>query len=142
MAQAEGFGGRAAPAFHYAKAPARLDAAGQVTAPASLWRVGPHGLVQKGGPDGLWESKPGGVVEDLLDVTFPSSQAGWIVGRHGTVLRSATGGDCWERVSSPTDQDLVRVTSQSAESAQVTTRSGTVFSTTDGGKSWHPFSPQ
>jgi photosystem II stability/assembly factor-like uncharacterized protein len=127
----------ASPGFHYA----RVRSAGQMNLTSEpLWRVGPHGLIQEG-IRGSWAARPSGVGEDLLDVTFPSAQAGWIVGRHGTILRSADAGRTWQRISSPTDEDLVRVRAQSAESAQVSTSDGSEYSTTDGGKTWHLTSP-
>ncbi len=105
---------------------------------ASRWRVGPHGLIEEQTPDGNWQTRPSGVHEDLLDVAFPTPQAGWIVGRAGTVLRSTDGGSTWQRVAGPTSRDLVSVTAQSALSTQVTARDGSRYSTTDGGKSWKP----
>jgi Photosynthesis system II assembly factor YCF48 len=137
LVQAEGM---AAPrsGLHYARA-RPVESMNPASPP--LWRVGPRGLIEKMA-QGSWVERPSGVTEDLLDVTFPRAQAGWIVGRHGTVLRSTDVGETWERAKRPTDEDLVRVTAQSAESAQVTARSGAVFATTDGGKSWHLSRPQ
>jgi Photosynthesis system II assembly factor YCF48 len=121
---------------HYAIVSAPSDKDLGKTSTPELWRVGPHGLIQKQNPDGLWGTKTSGVSADLFDITFPRPQVGWAVGQDGVVLRSERGGESWVRVSSPTREDLVRVTATSAESAQVTTRSGIVFSTTDGAMSW------
>jgi carboxypeptidase family protein/photosynthesis system II assembly factor YCF48-like protein len=105
------------------------------TAPP-VWRVGPGGLIQKRDPENRWEIKTSGVSVDLLDITFPSQDIGWAVGRIGTVLRSADAGESWGRVTSPTSEDLVRVRATSVESAEVTTRRGIVFVTTDGAATW------
>ncbi len=101
-----------------------------------VWRVGPGGLIQKRDPENRWETKTSGVSVDLLDITFPSQDIGWAVGRKGTVLRSANAGESWGRVTSPTSEDLVRVRARSVESAEVTTRRGKVFVTTDGASTW------
>jgi Photosynthesis system II assembly factor YCF48 len=123
------------PGIHYTSSPGMTTRDG-VTVPASLWRVGRHGLIEHQNAQGEWETKPSGVAVDLSDITFPSHEVGWAVGQDGTVLRSANAGKSWGRVTSPTDEDLVRVHATSAESAQVTTRSGAVFATTDGAATW------
>ncbi len=106
----------------------------QTTSP--LWRVGPHGLIQKRSGQGEWETKPSGVAVDLFDINFPSRNIGWAVGQGGTVLRSANGGETWGRVASPTSEDLVSVRATGDEAAEVLTRSGIEFITTDGATTW------
>lgn len=130
---------RAEAEFHFTRAPSRMDN-DLITSPAYLWRVGQHGLIQKEGLEEKWETKPSGVRVDLLDVTFPGSEVGWVVGQAGTVLRSTDGGETWQKVSSPTGDDLVRVTASSDQSAQVTAHTGRIYSTTDGGANWRPVS--
>jgi Photosynthesis system II assembly factor YCF48 len=121
---------------HYAIVSAKSDKDLGKTSSPELWRVGPHGLIQKQNADGMWGAKSSGVSVDLFDITFPDPDVGWAVGQSGMILWSDSGGERWSRVSTPTNEDLVRVTATSTESAKVTTRSGMVFSTSDGGKSW------
>ncbi len=117
--------------------PARNVAEKTGTASAHAnWRVGPHGLIQKGDPSGNWVTKTSGVETDLYDITFPSTSEGWAVGQAGTVLRTTDGGTSWSKISIHTAEDLVRVTAASEHAARVVTRSGQTLATTDGGKSW------
>ncbi|HET7841143.1 MAG TPA: carboxypeptidase regulatory-like domain-containing protein, partial [Terriglobia bacterium] len=127
-------GDRRAPGFHYAEAP--VTAEGESTRTSMFWRVGPKGLIQKLDANENWVSVPSGVSADLLDVSFPSSQVGWAVGREGTVVRSANGGETWGRLASPTGEDLVSVRATSDEAAEILTRSGVEFITTDGATTW------
>lgn len=124
-----------APAFRYTRAPSEAGNHGVIST-AFLWRVGSQGLIQKQGADEKWTTVASGISEDLLDISFPSYEIGWAVGRHGTVLRSANGGASWGRLASPTDEDLVRVRATSVEAAEVVTRSGVEFITTDGAATW------
>jgi photosystem II stability/assembly factor-like uncharacterized protein len=102
----------------------------------SMWRVGPGGLIQKAVSQGNWESRPSGVVVDLLNIAIASPKVFWVVGKEGTILRSTDGGNTWEKISSPILEDIIQVKPADSRSAQVTTLSGRVYSTTDGGATW------
>lgn len=121
--------------FHYRRSPSRSTPQG-FTSTGNLWRVGPHGLIQKQAADGHWETKPSGVTANLTDITFAGTEIGWAVGQGGVVLRTTNGGESWSRIKSPTSSDLGRVTATSGASALITTTDGKIFSTDDGGATW------
>lgn len=128
--------GQAASGFHYASVAPGAEGKLARKSVAGPWRVGPRGLIQKEDPNGNWITQPSGVTTDLLAAAFPNSEAGWVVGKAGTILRTTDGGNTWQKVSSPTDEDVVSVAATSADSAKVSTRSGQSYSTSDGGKTW------
>jgi hypothetical protein len=101
-----------------------------------VWRVGPHGLIEKLNAKGKWKKQKSGVEADLFAGAFPSADVGWAVGQGGIVLRTADGGAKWSQVASPTTDDLVQVSATSDQAAKVTTRGGRTFSTTDAGSTW------
>lgn len=131
---------RAAPEFHYTTVVPHTGESFANKSAASLWRVGPHGTIQKSASNGGWENKTSGITANLFDIVFAGPEKGWVVGQSGMILRSTDGGETWQKISSPTDEDLVHVTASSDQSAQVTARTGRIYSTTDGGATWRAVS--
>ncbi len=100
------------------------------------WRVGPHGLVERGEAGGEWQAAASGVEADLNAVSFANRWVGWIIGEKGTILRSEDGGQTWHKISFPNRSDLLTVSAEDWQSARVTTQSGTTYVTRDGGATW------
>jgi hypothetical protein len=100
------------------------------------WRVGPNGLIERLRGNGQWAAEPSGVKADLHAMAFVSRSVGWVVGEHGTVLRTENGGRSWQKIPFPNTEDLVHVRANGAEALQVVTRDGRVFNSSDGGKVW------
>lgn len=65
----------------------------------------------------------------------PTAKVCWVVGRRGTILRTADG-ENWQRIKSPTTADLASVTATDADTAKITAADGAEFSTKDGGATW------
>jgi photosystem II stability/assembly factor-like uncharacterized protein len=61
---------------------------------------------------------------------------GWVVGTHGTVLRTADGGATWEDQNPGIGGDLYDLAAVDARTAWVVGEAGTVLSTRDGGLHW------
>jgi hypothetical protein len=100
------------------------------------WRIAASGAIEFSSDSGVtWEMQRPGIAGALTAGYSPSAKICWIVGRGGTVLRTANGID-WIKVTAPTTEDLTAVIASSAKHAQVTAAGGTVFVTKDGGKSW------
>jgi hypothetical protein len=100
------------------------------------WQVGRNGLVLRRDPDGSTHPQHSGVTTDLTAGAAPSATVCWIVGRSGTIIRTADG-EHWVLITPPTGDNFVAVASDSADHAVVTTAAGQNFATTDGGSSWH-----
>src|SRR5688500_16208725 len=60
------------------------------------------------------------------------------VGRGGTVLRSASGGESWSVVASGTERDLAAIWAAAGASAWAVGAGGTVLHSADAGRSWEP----
>ena len=73
--------------------------------------------------------------DNFYDVTMRDNFA-WIVGYHGTVLRSRDHGLTWELQQSDTTEALFRVNFIDQEEGWVAGSYGTILHTRDGGKSW------
>lgn len=100
------------------------------------WRVGPHGLIERLRGNNEWAAEPSGVKTDLHAIAFVSRRVGWVVGDHGTILRTQDGGRSWQRILFPSADDVVEVRASGAKSLQVVTQGGRIFSSSDGGKVW------
>jgi photosystem II stability/assembly factor-like uncharacterized protein len=74
---------------------------------------------------------------DLLDIRFASDgRDGWIVGEHGTVLRTANAGRSWVPQQSGTTSRLFAVAAVSSDIACAVGSHGVLLRTTDGGVHW------
>lgn len=82
-----------------------------------------------------WTKQPTGTTVPLTAGVSPSPGVCWIVGRHGTVLRSIDG-RTWQTVPFPEVADLIEVQSSGPAQATVTTTDARRFTTTDGGATW------
>lgn len=74
--------------------------------------------------------------DNFYDVAMRGHFA-WIVGYHGTILRSQDQGLTWELQPSGTTEALFRVSAVNANEAWIAGSYGTILHTRDGGKSWH-----
>ncbi len=108
----------------------------QSPAPRVAWRFGPAGAIERS-VDGrrTWLKQDSAVTANLLAGSAPSESICWIVGQHGTVLRT-TDGVKWETMSPPAAVDLVAVSARDGLSATAVAADGRRFTTTDGGRTW------
>ncbi|MDX9975317.1 MAG: YCF48-related protein [FCB group bacterium] len=61
--------------------------------------VGPRGHILVSVDAGAtWKQVPSPVSTDLLAVSFPTAETGWVVGHDGVVLQSSDGGASWKKV--------------------------------------------
>jgi photosystem II stability/assembly factor-like uncharacterized protein len=61
-----------------------------------LVAVGIRGLIITSDDGGVsWEQRLSPVSSDLLAVSFPTADKGWVVGHHGVILHSSDGGVSW-----------------------------------------------
>src|SRR5512143_2125547 len=74
--------------------------------------------------------------DNFYDVAMRGHFA-WIVGYHGTILRSRDRGSSWELQPGGTSEALFRVIAVSENEAWISGSYGTLLHTRDGGKSWH-----
>jgi len=74
--------------------------------------------------------------DNFYDVAMHGKVA-WIVGYHGTILRSHDQGLTWELQPSGITEALFRVSAVNANEAWICGSYGTIIHTGDGGKSWH-----
>jgi photosystem II stability/assembly factor-like uncharacterized protein len=105
------------------------------TDPSIRWRI--RGVSVERTTDGgaTWTPQTTGASAPLAAGSSPSPDVCWIVGRSGTVLRTADGRS-WQTVAFPERADLIRVDATSAASATVTTADARRFTTDDGGATW------
>jgi photosystem II stability/assembly factor-like uncharacterized protein len=74
--------------------------------------------------------------DNFYDVAMHDKFA-WIVGYHGTILRSPDDGLTWELQQSGTTEALFRISLVGANEGWISGGYGTILHTRDGGKSWH-----
>jgi photosystem II stability/assembly factor-like uncharacterized protein len=74
--------------------------------------------------------------DNFYDVAMRGHFA-WIVGYHGTILRSQDQGVTWELRQSGTTEALFRVSAVNENEGWIAGGYGTILHTGDGGKSWH-----
>jgi len=74
--------------------------------------------------------------DNFYDVAMHGNLA-WIVGYHGTILRSQDQGLTWELQPSGSTEALFRVSAVNVNEAWICGSYGTILHTRDGGKSWH-----
>jgi photosystem II stability/assembly factor-like uncharacterized protein len=72
---------------------------------------------------------------------FPNANAGWVIGREGTLVRTVDGGDTWSLHVLNSLDDLVALNFRSSLEGVVLTRSGALWHSLDGGKTWAALTP-
>jgi len=110
----------------------------QVPAPGSstLWRFGSAGLIERSLDAGQsWQRQESHVTVELLAASAPTENVCWIVGRAGTILRTADG-VTWERIPSPEPADWIAVVARSAQVAIIASRESRRYTTADAGRTW------
>jgi photosystem II stability/assembly factor-like uncharacterized protein len=75
------------------------------------------------------------VRDNFYDVAA-RDECAWIVGYHGTILRSQDRGVSWQIQQSGTSEPLFRISLVSPDEAWISGAYGTILHTTNGGKSW------
>lgn len=106
-----------------------------------MWRVGAQGSIERSVNAGrTWQAQASNVDADLVAGSAPSDTICWIVGRAGTILRTADG-EHWEKISSPAMLDWTSVKAQDALRAEVSAGRKKIYVTTDGGQTWQGASP-
>ncbi len=73
---------------------------------------------------------------DFYGVTFLTPSVGYIVGAHGTILRTVDAGTTWDTLASGEYLNLKSVSFASGTFGKVCGAGGTVLTTTDGGQTW------
>jgi hypothetical protein len=101
-----------------------------------LWRVtGSHEIQLSRDIGVTWETQLTETDVNLVTGSAPTSKVCWVVGRHGTILRTVDG-ENWQTVKSPTELDLTAVKAEDADSATITAGDGTTYETKNGGGKW------
>jgi photosystem II stability/assembly factor-like uncharacterized protein len=76
------------------------------------------------------------MTDDLFSVSFGSEKHGWAVGRWGSVLHTADGGQTWEKQNSGINYTLSSVSFLDEKNGWAVGDQGTIIHTADGGKTW------
>jgi hypothetical protein len=101
-----------------------------------LWRVaGAHEIELSRDIGVTWQPQLTENDVHLVTGFAPSSKICWVVGRHGTILRTVDG-ENWQAVKSPTEVDLTAVRAEDAEVATITAANGIAYVTKNGGAKW------
>ncbi len=100
------------------------------------WVIGPRGSIVKHTASGKVITQQSNVTVDLTRGAAISAKVAWIVGQHGTILRTRDGGHYWEAITSPTSEDLDHVRAAGSKDAVIRTVTGKSYATIDGGQSW------
>ena len=74
--------------------------------------------------------------EDLLSVSFPTKEEGWVCGRWGTVSHTADAGKTWVLQNSGTENTLCSIYFVDPQNGWAVGEEGTIVHTADGGKTW------
>ena len=101
-----------------------------------LWRVaGAHEIQVSRDVGATWQAQLTETDTRLVTGSAPSSKICWVVGRHGTILRTVDG-ENWQTVKSPTELDIASVSAQDADVATITASDGKMYTTQNGGAKW------
>ena len=87
----------------------------------------------------VWQN-PSTTYNTLYSICFPTSSIGYIVGGHGTILKTLNGGEDWEIQTSGTLEYLNSVFFVDENTGYAVGVNGTILKTTNGGEEWviHP----
>lgn len=103
--------------------------------------VGDHGRIYRTTVGGkTWSIIPSGTKENLLSITFPNKNQGWICGDKGLILNTEDGGMTWKTQKSGTSRDLLAISFADALHGVAAGDWGTVVRTDNGGKAWEDIS--
>jgi len=83
-----------------------------------------------------WTKSDSVTAWDLNDLSFPTSEVGYVVGDRGTILKSTDSGISWSLLQSNTNDNLYGVSFIDELNGTVVGVSGKILRTTDGGISW------
>ena len=87
-----------------------------------------------------WFEQSSGTTNNLRAVHFVNSETGFVVGAHGTVLKTTNGGANWiltDIGASNFLADLYFVNSNTGYVVSYNSNQGTIFKTTNGGENWN-----
>jgi hypothetical protein len=112
----------------------------QTPDPNVLWMVSNDGSVGRSEDAGAsWKYQSLETIDHLVAGSAPTAKICWLVGEHGTILRT-TDGKTWTTVQPPVVanfEGFVGIDAKDESSATLTTSAGRKFSTTDGGTTWN-----
>ncbi|MBT8342551.1 MAG: hypothetical protein HKP58_04890, partial [Desulfatitalea sp.] len=74
--------------------------------------------------------------DDLLGVSFPEAEKGWVCGRYGSMYHSTDGGKTWSAQATYTDATLASVFFVDPKNGWAAGDGSTIIHTMDGGKTW------
>ncbi|MBT8342633.1 MAG: hypothetical protein HKP58_14110 [Desulfatitalea sp.] len=74
--------------------------------------------------------------EDLLGVSFPEAQKGWVCGRYGAIYHSADGGQTWRAQDTGTRATLTSVFFVDLQNGWAVGDASTIIHSADGGTTW------
>lgn len=74
--------------------------------------------------------------DDLLGLAFADEKNGWAVGRYGTILHTADGGESWNYQKSNVQSTLLGVSTPGVDNGWIVGKDGMVLHTIDEGKTW------
>lgn len=103
-----------------------------------VWVCGANGTILHSANRSTWEIQKSGVDENLSSIHFVNAKRGFVVGYHGTVLKTTDGGATWTKVAVESAYYLTDVFFVNESRGFIVGEYGTVLSTSDGGSSWSP----
>jgi photosystem II stability/assembly factor-like uncharacterized protein len=105
--------------------------------------VGTRGTIMTLVDGQFWQPVAINTKEHLYGLTFTgsTSNVGWAVGSHGTILKTVDGGATWAGQNSGSAEHLARVAAFDEESAAAAGSNGVILITNDGGATWRASTP-
>jgi len=100
--------------------------------------VGDSGTILKPVDAQHWSSKVSGTTNNLYSVAFGNYTDGYVVGSHGTILRTTDAGESWTALNSGVSNVLFSVCALGSGTAYAVGSAGTIIKTNDGGNTWVP----
>ena len=97
--------------------------------------VGKNGTISRF-VDNNWTHIESPVSHHLNQVKFWSSQKGWIVGNHGSILKSTNAGASWNLIESTSTNDLLDLFMLNDRDIWIVGKNGTLLHSLDAGASW------
>ena len=84
----------------------------------------------------MWKLQESTVLSELYDVVFADDKTGWVVGRHGVILKTIDGGNVWVRQESNVETALFGVSFVDSNTGWAVGEINTILHTDNGGETW------